>query len=278
MLFQRYFFLCLICFWCLPVWAQPDVQLAKVFSDSVDVEEYLVSEKYDGVRGIWTGSELLTRQGNKIHAPDWFTEGLPAVWLDGELWSERQSFEAILSTVSKDVPNDNEWKTIRYMVFDAPDKEKTFEKRYEFYKELITSLALEHISPVAQFSVSSIDALYRVLDEYVKAGAEGLILHRKAALFESGRSDNLLKLKPYMDAEAKVVGFLEGKGKYQGLMGALVVEMPDGVRFKIGTGFSDVERRNPPKLGEYVTYRYQGLTSRGIPRFASFLRVRDTSY
>ena len=258
----------------------PDVQLASVYSDSIDVKDYFVSEKYDGVRAIWTGKSLMTRKGNPIYAPDWFTNSLPDVWLDGELWSKRNDFEFLVSTVRKKQPIDSEWKKVRYMVFDAPDatKSQPFETRYMRYSTLIDELNLPHVLAIKQFTVANNALLDEILRDYVNAGAEGLILHRKSAVFESGRTDNLLKLKPHMDAEARVVDVLGGKGKYEGMMGSLLVEMPSGLRFKIGTGFSDEERKNPPQLGEYVTYKYHGLTERGVPRFASFLRVRDIAY
>ena len=279
MLFKKCLALCLLVF---PVFlfALPQVQLATRFLESTHAEDYLVSEKYDGIRAIWTGEALMTRQGNPIHAPDWFTDKLPTVWLDGELWSKRNDFEFVMSTVRKNIPVDSEWRNIHYMIFDAPDAEKTmtFAERSQRYTQLILDLDLPHVIPVKQFTVSSNQELHRVLDDYVKKGAEGLILHRKLARFESGRTDNLLKLKPHMDAEAKVIKILNGSGKYDGMMGSILVEMPSGIRFKIGSGFSDEERRTPPKLGEYVTYKYHGFTERGIPRFASFLRIRDRQF
>tara|TARA_R110001632_G_scaffold82802_2_gene183610 strand:+ start:24185 stop:25024 length:840 start_codon:yes stop_codon:yes gene_type:complete len=279
MLFKKCLAVCLLVF---PVFlfALPQVQLATRFSESTRAEDYLVSEKYDGIRAIWTGEVLMTRQGNPIHAPEWFTDKLPTVWLDGELWSKRNDFEFVMSTVRKNIPVDSEWRNIHYMIFDAPDAEKTmtFAERSQRYTQLILDLNLPHVIPIKQFTVSSNQELHRVLDDYVKKGAEGLILHRKLARFESGRTDNLLKLKPHMDAEAKVIKILNGSGKYDGMMGSILVEMPSGIRFKIGSGFSDEERRTPPKLGEYVTYKYHGFTERGIPRFASFLRIRDIQF
>ncbi|MEO9274139.1 DNA ligase [Marinomonas sp. 5E14-1] len=266
-----------LCYFPFFLFAKPDAQLASVYSESTDVRQYLVSEKYDGVRAIWTGTTLVSRQGNIIHAPNWFIEKLPNVWLDGELWSKRKDFQFIISTVSKNTPIDSEWQKIRYMVFDAPDEEKvmTFEARYQRYTQIVNSLDLPHVIPVKQILVSSNQALQQLLEDYVKEGAEGLILHRKLARFESGRTDSLLKLKPYMDAEAKVIEILNGSGKYDGMMGSILVEMPSGIRFKIGSGFSDEERRSPPKIGDYITYKYHGFTDRGVPRFASYLRPRN---
>ncbi|ETX11755.1 DNA ligase [Marinomonas ushuaiensis DSM 15871] len=260
--------------------AQVDVQLATSFSDDVHAEDYLISEKYDGVRAIWTGEQLITRQGNSIHAPAWFTDKWPNVWLDGELWSKRHDFEFIMSTVRKSKPIDSEWRKIHYMIFDAPDKEKTmrFEERSQRYTQIAYEMNLPYVIPIKQFTVANNKALHQLLDEYVQRGAEGLMLHRKSALFESGRTDNLLKLKPHMDAEAKVIEILNGAGKFDGMMGSMLVEMPSGLRFKIGSGFSDEERRSPPKVGDYVTYKYHGFTARGVPRFASFVRLRNQNY
>ncbi|UTV97808.1 DNA ligase [Marinomonas rhizomae] len=274
---------------CLAVWlflsplflfAQPDVQLATVFPEGAHVEEYLVSEKYDGIRAIWTGEKLITRQGNPIFAPKWFTDTLPNVWLDGELWSKHNDFQFIMSTVRKQTPVNSEWRKIYYMVFDAPDRERnmTFEERYKRYMRLLTILDLPHVKPVEQFSVSSNEALHSILTAYVEKGAEGLMLHRRLARFSNGRSDNLLKLKPYMEADAKVIDILNGTGKYDGMMGSVLVEMPSGLRFKIGSGFSDNERSTPPNIGDYVIYKYHGFTERGIPRFASFVRLRNTQF
>lgn len=271
-----------ICLFFYPIFlfAQPDVQLATVFPEGAHVEEYLVSEKYDGIRAIWTGEKLVTRQGNPIFAPKWFTDKLPNVWLDGELWSKHSDFEFIMSTVRKQTPVESEWRQIYYMVFDAPDRERnmTFEERYKRYMRLLTILDLPHVKPIEQFSVSSNDALYSMLAAYVKKGAEGLMLHRKLARFANGRSDNLLKLKPHMEADAKVVEILNGSGKYEGKMGSVLVELPSGTRFKIGTGFSDKDRSSPPKIGESIIFKYHGFTERGIPRFASFLRLREAQF
>ena len=71
------------------------------------------------------------------------------------------------------------------------------------------------------------------------------------------------------------MGHLPGKGRLAGMLGALLVDMPDGRRFRLGTGFSDEERREPPPVGATVTYEYFGKTRNGLPRFASFLRIRD---
>ncbi|MDY6948586.1 MAG: DNA ligase, partial [Pseudomonadota bacterium] len=117
-------------------------------------------------------------------------------------------------------------------------------------------------------------ALHRHLDAIAAAGGEGVMLHREDSLYRAERSDDLLKLKPYQDAEARVVAHLPGQGKYLGMLGALLVRAADGTQFRIGTGFTDEQRRQPPPVGSWVTYSYHDRTGRGIPRFARFLRAR----
>lgn len=255
--------------------AAPDVLLAKIYESGTNVQQFLVSEKYDGVRAIWDGNVLTTRQGNEIHAPVWFTKDLPKIPLDGELWLARGQFDALSGAVRKDVPLDHEWKNISYMIFELPNAEVTFEARARRIVEVVKQANVPHLKAVNQFRVKNEAELKARLKKVVASGGEGLMLHRADALYETGRSANLLKLKPYFDAEAKVIAHTPGKGKYVGKLGALVVETPEGVRFKLGTGFSDAQRESPPKIGSLVTYTYKDKTKNGKPKFARFLRVRN---
>ena len=101
------------------------------------------------------------------------------------------------------------------------------------------------------------------------------MLHHQDAHYKTGRSADLLKLKTYQDAEATVIGYRPGRGKYQGMVGALIVRTPEGLEFAIGSGLTDALRQTPPAIGSEITYRYNGYTSNGIPRFARFLRERQ---
>lgn len=253
------------------------VQLAQVYEAETakEISHYLVSEKYDGIRAIWTGEQLLTRNGHVIHAPDWFTRSLPKVWLDGELWTKRQDFAGVSSIVRTQIADDVAWRKVRYMVFDMPAKGLAFDERYKNYITLINELNLPHLKAVKQQRFTSNHALSQYLDTLVKNGAEGVMLHLATASHQSGRGSALLKLKPYFDDEAVVVGHLPGKGKYTNQLGALQVKNKQGIIFKIGSGFSDEERADPPAIGTTITYKYHGYTKNGLPRFASFLRIRN---
>ena len=101
------------------------------------------------------------------------------------------------------------------------------------------------------------------------------MLHPADAPHVAGRSPDLLKFKPLLDAEAVVVGHTPGRGRHAGRLGALQVRNAQGIEFLLGTGFSDAERERPPTVGAVVTYTYRGTTAAGVPRFAGFLRLRE---
>jgi len=251
------------------------ILLANVLGEHIDPGAYLVSEKYDGVRAIWDGKTLRFRSGRTVNAPNWFIAKLPAEKLDGELWLARSAFERLSGYVRKTTPLDDDWRQIKYMIFELPDGTGSFADRAAKIQEVVATAKWPQLVAVEQFKVADRIALKRKLDQIVRDGGEGLMLHLAAATYVTGRSDVLLKLKPLLDTEAKVVEHIPGKGKYLGQMGALRVEMPNGHRFNIGTGFSDAVRKNPPAVGTTITYTYRGLTNKGTPRFASFLRIRE---
>ncbi|MEQ1599504.1 MAG: DNA ligase [Methylotenera sp.] len=256
----------------------PDVLLAQIYQSGTNVQQFLVSEKYDGVRAFWDGKVLSTRAGNLINAPAWFVKDFPAVPLDGELWLARGQFDALSGAVRKDVPVDEEWRGITYLIFELPNEKDTFEVRAKRIVEIVEQAhegkKAPHLKAVAQFHVKNEAELKARLKKVVANGGEGLMLHRADALYVTGRSDALLKLKPLFDAEATVIAHTPGKGKYKGKLGALIVETPEGIRFKLGTGFSDAQRENLPKIGSQVTYTYKDKTPSDKPKFASFLRER----
>jgi DNA ligase-1 len=254
--------------------APPSPTLAQRYEKGVDVTAYWVSEKYDGVRALWTGRELLSRQGLPIHAPGWFTMGWPATALDGELWAGRGRFALAQAAVAQASPQDAQWRALRYMVFDVPGQGGGFGARLPRLRQAVAAIGQPWVQAVPQWRVASHAALMQQLRDYDKAGAEGLMLRRDDAPYRGGRSADLLKLKRFEDAEARVVGYQPGKGKYAGQTGALLVQAGDGRRFALGSGLTDALRRTPPPLGSVVTYRYNGLHASGLPRFARFWRVR----
>lgn len=260
----------------VPSWAgdAPSLMLANVYRPGVPLRDYWLSEKYDGLRGFWDGQRLLTRGGEVVAAPAWFTAGWPPVPMDGELWSGRGRFEETHSTVRRQTPNDEAWRRVRFMVFDLPTHPGRFTERIHACVKLVQQLNQAWVQAVPQERVASHVELMARLDRLVKAGGEGLMLHRGDSFYRAERYDDLLKVKTHEDAEARVLQHLPGKGRHTGRMGALLVETPEGVRFRLGTGFTDAQRDLPPAVGEWVTYRFRGVNESGVPRFASFVRLR----
>ncbi|MEF7613288.1 DNA ligase [Aquincola sp. MAHUQ-54] len=255
--------------------APPAMLLAREFGPGDDPAHYLVSEKFDGVRAQWDGRTLRFRGGGRVPAPDWFTARLPLQALDGELWLGRGRFDALSGIVRREVPDDGQWRQVKYLVFELPGAGGTFEERVAEIHRLVAEARWPQLVAVEQARVPDRPALRRRLDAVVRAGGEGLMLHRADAPYHTGRSDALLKLKPRQDAEAVVIGHLPGKGRHTGRLGALRLRTPEGVVFQLGTGFTDAQREAPPPVGVLVTYRHHGFTAKGVPRFASFVRVRE---
>ncbi|MDO6444834.1 DNA ligase [Colwellia sp. 1_MG-2023] len=254
---------------------QPPIQHGVVMQENIRIEDYWVSEKLDGIRGYWDGTKLFSRAGNQINAPSWFTKDWPNTAIDGEIWRDRNTFESTASCVSQQKDDNNCWLTLRFMIFDLPSHTGTFSQRILAMKTLIHQSPSSFLKMVQQIKMYSKAELYQRLDDVVKAHGEGLMLHHQDALYRKGRSKQLMKLKKYQDAEARVIQHIAGKGKYQQMLGSLLVETPSGLQFKIGTGFSDLQRKNPPPIGATITYQYIGKTKRGVPRFASFKRIRQ---
>jgi DNA ligase 1 len=251
------------------------VLLAKNAPTAIDPVGYLVSEKLDGVRAVWDGKVLRFRSGRAIAAPAWFLAKLPMQALDGELWLGRGQFDALSGTVRKVLPVDAEWQQVKYMVFELPQDKAKFAERVVTLRAVVQEAGFSQLQAVEQFNIANRATLQARLDDVVQSGGEGLMLHLASSLVTVGRSEVLLKLKPLQDAEAVVMGYVAGKGKYKGMTGALDVKTPAGLVFKLGTGLSDAQRKRPPAIGSTITYNYRDLTPSGKPRFASFLRVFD---
>lgn len=253
--------------------AGPPLLLAHTWSNDVDLTGWWMSEKLDGVRAYWDGKQFISRQGNLFHAPDWFVKGLPSTPLDGELWLARKSFQRTVSIVRRQDKSDH-WRDLRYVVFDAPTINEPFEQRVEAIKDLLGQSAHEFVRAHDHERCQSLAHLREELARLDALGAEGLMLRQPGSRYMAGRNSTLLKVKSFYDAEARVLEHQAGTGRHKGRMGALVVQLADGTKFKVGTGFSDAERNAPPAIGSLITFRYQELSDGGVPRFPSYVGLR----
>jgi DNA ligase-1 len=256
----------------------PALLLAKKWDDSIDPTGYWMSEKLDGMRAYWDGTKLLSRLGNLIHAPEWFTKTLPLFSLDGELWLGRKQFQKLIGIVRRNAPGPD-WHEVTYRVFDAPRTPDIFEAR----KAVLEAYFLHSGGPASWHPHRQCVEPNHLVTELARVealGGEGIMLRAPGSLYEGKRSSTLLKVKTFHDAEGTVIGHEAGKGKHLGRLGALRVTVPtegpkDHCEFSVGSGFTDAEREAPPAIGSIITFRYQELTDGGTPRFPTFVRVRE---
>ena len=251
----------------------PRVMLAHKWDGATDISGWWLSEKLDGVRAYWDGQQFLSRQGNLFCAPEWFTENLPYVPLDGELWGGRKRFQRTVSVVRRQDRSDD-WREITYYIFDAPAVPEPFEGRLEAVRQALALLRPAHARLLGHQRCRDARQLQQELARVEALGGEGLMLRQPGSRYQSGRCSFLLKVKNFHDAEGRVVAHLPGAGRHEGRLGALQLELPDGTIFSAGTGLSDSEREHPPPVGSIVTFRFQELTNDGTPRFPSYVGVR----
>lgn len=243
---------------------------------------YLMSEKLDGVRGIWEAGKFKTRQDNPIHTPSYFTYNFPSFKLDGELWIARAKFDEVSALIRSDSLDSSLWKSVTYNVFDVPNACEEFKlapctlsNRLKVLERYLQQNPNPYIKIIKQIPIKDQEHLKEFYKDIIFNKGEGVVIRKDFAPYEKGRSKNALKLKPYEDAECKVIAYTEGKGKFQGKIDALLCQMPNDRVIKIGSGLKDKDRENPPKIGSIVTYKFNGLTKNSLPRFPVFLHIRD---
>ena len=244
----------------------------------MDPTGWWLSEKLDGVRCYWNGANFYSRNGNVFDAPKFFKAGLPkTVSLDGELWVDRKAFKRAIQickrTKGSNLYEAEAWKEIKFMIFDCPSIQKPFEERMAYLKKLCRKLKRDDIVFHDHEICRNKKHMESELERVEQMDGEGVMLRQPQSMYENKRSDTLLKVKTFHDAEAVVIDRNKGTGRLSAVMGALVVRDSDGIEFKIGSGFSDADRRRPPKIGSTVTYKYQEKTESGKPRFPIFMRV-----
>lgn len=255
------------------------VTLAKNWDTGIDVSGWMMSEKLDGMRAVWVKGALYTRTGNLIQAPPFFLEKIPPdVVLDGELFLGRGKFHEVMS-VCRSSKMDDRWKNVKYMVFDAPEANGGISERLKVARE---ALDIPRGEPEGAWCVQVLDQdvckgpemVMERLAEIEGAGGEGVMLRHPTATYKAGRVRDLLKVKSFKDDEALVVGHQGGVGKHGGRLGALECRSRTGKSFKVGTGFSDMQREAPPPIGSVITFKYFELSKTGIPRFPVYGRIR----
>lgn len=270
---KKLIFLCVLTIYNISQADAIQIQKPKTYQGYEDIKGWLMSEKLDGIRGYWDGKQLISKNGNKIHAPKWFIKDFPPFALDGELWTKRGDFENIQSIVLDDIAT-KQWQKISYQIFEVPYHDGNFTTRLQHAEKYLKEKQIKHVQIIKQIKCKDSVQLNNYLQYIEKLGGEGVVIKNPKLLYITGRSTQILKVKSFEDLEGKVIGINTGKGKFQGLMGSLTVELQSGVVFRLGGGFTLEDRKSPPTIGSKVTFKYYGFTKNKKPKFASFLRVR----
>lgn len=250
---------------------QPQLMLLQNYRNQ-DLSGWVMSEKLDGVRAFWDGSQLYSRKNRLLNPPSYFVEKFPPFAIDGELYSKPQDFENISAIVRSHKHQD--WNKLKLHVFDVPNASGNLTTRLEVLRSYLKNNPNPYIVIIPQYPITNLLAVEKFLAEVISKGGEGIVVRNPNAPYEYKRSNQILKIKPVQDEECIVVGHHEGSGKFKGMMGALTCKNQRGT-FKIGSGFNLQQRQNPPPINTVITYRYRGLTNKGLPRFATFYRVRS---
>lgn len=251
----------------------PDLFLLKTYDDSKEVVGWVMSEKLDGIRGFWDGEKLISRGGNPINAPAWFTQNYPPFAIDGELWTKRNDFENISSIVRRKGADDR-WKNVTHHIFEVPNQQGGLLERLSVLEDYLRKNPSPHLKVLTQTLIKNKQHLENFLEEVTSHKGEGVVVRNPNTLYETGRLSSALKVKKYFDTECQVLKILSGKSKYQGKMGSVLCQTADGRQLKIGSGFKDKDRNNPPTIGSEITFKYYGFTKKGKFKYPVYLRQR----
>jgi DNA ligase-1 len=255
------------------VLAKPDLFLLKTYKDNQNVVGWAMSEKLDGIRGFWNGKQLISKTGKLIHTPNWFTKNYPPFAIDGELWTKRNDFANISSIVSSKNSNQR-WKNITHQIFEVPNQSGGLFERLAILQTFLDVNSNTPIKIIKQSIITNKNQLPNFLDAVVKHKGEGVVVRNPDNVYQTGRLSSALKVKKYFDTECVVLKILPGKGKYKNIMGSLLCQTKNGKQLKIGTGFKNKDRANPPDVGSKITFKYYGFTKKGNFKYPVYLRAR----
>ncbi|MBD3841720.1 MAG: DNA ligase [Campylobacterales bacterium] len=263
------YFATLFLFFTSPLFAL-EVQKPKIYQDQ-NISHWLMSEKLDGIRGYWSGDAMYTKNGNKIAIPNWFITNFPPFELDGELWSKRDDFEFIQSTVL-DSNATLDWEKLTYNIFEVPNSDGNFTARLNRANQWFQTHPNKYVKIIEQFHCDSEENLNSFLDAIIVKKGEGVIVKDPSKPYHTGRSDFVLKVKKSFDMEGTITGY-----NYQSnghTIKSFQIQLENGVQFNLGNGLDQNMKKSPPPLGSVVTFKYYGFTKNGKPKFANFLRLR----
>lgn len=231
----------------------------------VDVKGWWWSEKYDGIRSYWDGEKLMTKNNNLITAPKFVTERMPTKKvlrgkiLDMELFCGRGNFS--VSNGIKFTISDTRWELCRFLLIDVI-MEGVFETRIKEGMKICKGIKI--VKVIRHRKCKGIEMLKKELKKIVNKGGEGIVVREALSRYEGKKVKSMLKYKEMYDAEAIVVGHVEGKG-------SLHMKTKEGIGFRLSTKLQAVEKY---PIGTIITYKYYEIFKSGKPRFPVLMRIR----
>jgi DNA ligase-1 len=250
----------------------PKLFSLKVYRDDINVTDWVMSEKLDGVRAYWDGKQLISRSGRVLNPPRSFTQGFPPFALDGEIWSRRGEFEHIVSIINTKESQEN-WDELSYNIFEVPHQKGGLLQRLDVLEKYLYAHVAEKLHILKQTKIKDEHQVKSFFEQVIARGGEGIVLRDPDEPYYTGRTSSALKYKPFTDAECKIIAVIEGKGKFSGQLGAVKCDYK-GKIIKIGSGFTSEQRKNSFLIGTVISFKYYGLTHLGNPKYPVFLRVR----
>ena len=248
-----------------------------------------VQPKLDGVRCVVVGGELYSRNGLLFPTLDHIKTELKInidnLILDGELYTDDINFEKIVGLVRKSKKTEEEEKNslkIYLNVFDYIDSNLDYEKRLlNLNKFFETNKNLKYIKQVKTEECQNEEQIMNYLDKFTNEGFEGIIIRNKKGKYaENARSNNLQKLKKFIDEEFEIIDYTTPKtGKEVGCV-VWICKTKEGKKFNVRPSGNYDERKkqyNEGKkyIGKMLTVKYQELTNDKVPRFPVGLAIRD---
>lgn len=259
--------------------------LAIGFDESKIKFPCLCQPKYDGVRCMVSidsdGVHIISRKGKVYRIPHlerWAKENPSMLPLDGELYCHKElTFQQITSAVKK---LSGITGKIKYVVYDKPIEDVDNRQRWSILCNDFKSISRDapvYLSPaiICNNMAETTDYLKKCHRE----GYEGIIIRNFDGEYEFGfRSDSLIKMKPFMDGEFKIINVVEAKGRDAGTAifvcecsGGIFRVKPQGTRELRSEYWRDAKKL----IGKMVTVKYQELSDSGIPRFPTAIAIRD---
>lgn len=206
-----------------------------LFPSPVGMEGWYVSEKLDGVRAVWSGEGFFTKRGrddrqgdvatakiSEINPPKWFIERMPNnMSLDGELYLGRNTFNQMNALRTDE--HSPEWENVKYMVFDVPDSDATFEDRQELIKLAVSG-------PIVHIKHAVVRSAKDIIQKYInvkKQGGEGLVIRKPGSIYKRGTTSTAIKMKDITIEEAGAATRFVGDAKSTDFVRALTKQEKD---------------------------------------------------